>query len=456
MAEPASLLEHLRFGYGPKASDVVVVGGVGVGGGAGGGVDPDRVLAQLTADDPAGAAWARPGLAERDAAQAQAKREKAAGMDPKQRISFRYKVVEADDIESFVSRPAVSDLGFVERLVNLWANRLTISDVSGGVMHYVASYRDEAIRPHIAGRFADLLRASIWHPGMQVYLSQTSSVGPRSGYGIAKKRGLNENLAREFLELHSMGSGFTQGDVTELARLLAGMQVRPGGPAMDHRAIEPGVKVILGTTYRDDDPVAEINRLVDTVALRPETAGSVAFMLARHFIADTPPDDLVQALTRSYSATGGALVALYDVLLRHPAAQDPVLHKLRSPQEFIAASLRALGLQGQERGLVGRMKKTLLVPQALSRMGQPVFRARRPDGWPEVAAGWMTPPMMAARIDWAVDLGRGLGAASDPAALARHVLGDHAGPDLHRAVAAAEQRWEGLAVLLAAPDFMRR
>ena len=446
LAEPASLIEHIRFGYGPKASDILTVGGV----------EPERVLAQLTAADPFGEIWTRPGMAARYALLEQAKQDKAAGVLGKASASYRFKALEAEDAESFVSRPAMADMGFVERLVNLWANRLTISNASGGVLRYMGSFRDEAIRPHIAGRFAEMLQAALWHPGMLVYLTQTSSVGPNSSYGKAKGRGLNENLAREFLELHAMGSGYSQADVTELARLLAGMQNGPGGPIMDHRALEPGVKRVLGESYRDDDPVAEINRLVDTVAQRPETANSVALMLARHFIADTPPQDLVQALAAAYLASEGALLPVYDSLLRHPAAQDPVLHKLRSPQEFTAATLRALGLQGQERGLVGKLKKTLLVPQALARMGQPPFCARRPDGWPEVASGWMTPPMMAARIDWAVDLGRAKGEGSDPVGLARQLLGDLAGPDLHRAVAAAEQRWEGLALLLASPDFMRR
>ena len=446
MAEPASLLEHIRFGYGPKASDTLAPGGV----------EPDRVLAQLTAPDPLGQAWNRPGMAERYALIALGKRQKAAGIRGKENAGYDFKALEAADAESFTSRAAVTDAGFAERLVNLWANRLTISDASGGVLRYMGSYRDEAIRPHVAGRFADMLRASLWHPGMLVYLTQTSSVGPNSSYGKAKGRGLNENLAREFLELHSMGAGYSQADITELARLLAGMQNGPMGPQMDFRALEPGVKLILGRRYGDDDPVGEINRLVEIVALRPETALSVARMLARHFSADTPPSDLVQALSRAYRDAEGALLPVYATLLRHPSVQDPEMRKLRSPQEYVAATLRAFGLQGQERGLTGKKNRSLLVPQALSRMGQPVFRARRPDGWPEVSAGWMTPPMMASRIDWAVDLGRAMGAGSDPIALARHLMGDLAGPDLHRAVAGAEQRWEGLALLLASPDFMRR
>ena len=444
--DPASLLEEIRFGYGPRAARPL----------GDGGVDADRVLAQLTADDPSGRAWDRPTLASRYILidQYEAEKATAAGVQPATVQTL--KALQVADIDTFVGRPAFAAAGFVERLVNLWANRITISNASGGIARYVQSFRDEAIRPHIAGRYGDMLKATLWHPGMQFYLTQASSFGPDSIAGKRKGRGLNENLAREFLELHSMGAGYSQADITELARLLAGMQNGPMGPQMDFRALEPGVKLILGGRYGDDDPVGEINRLVEIVALRPETALSVARMLARHFSADTPPSDLVQALSRAYRDAEGALLPVYATLLRHPSVQNPELHKLRSPQEYVAATLRAFGLQGQERGLTGKKNRSLLVPQALSRMGQPVFRARRPDGWPEVSAGWMTPPMMASRIDWAVDLGRAMGAGSDPIALARHLIGDLAGPDLHRAVAGAEQRWEGLALLLASPDFMRR
>lgn len=440
-----SLLEIIRFGYGPTKGQVMAAGGV----------DPDRLLAQLGSDDLAAQVWNRPTLADRYDLLAVRGAEKRKG-EPEDSASERMKEILTQDKISFVARPVVAELGFVERLVNLWANRMTVANTAGAG-NYIQPFRDEAIRPHIGGRFADMLRSALWHPAMHFYLNQTRSVGPNSSLGLRKGRGLNENLAREFLELHAMSTGYDQRDVTELARLMAGMVQDKRGLRMDQRSVEPGPKVILGTTYTDADPMAEINRLVETVAARLETARSVALMLARHFIADEPPKGLVDAITRAYSTSDGDLPQTYRALLEHPASQNPDRQKLRSPQEYVAATLRAVGLTGLETGLPGlRKNRSFGVPDVLAKMGQPIFRARRPDGWPETAPGWMTPPMMAARLDWATDLSRIAGEKADPGAMADALLGDLATPMLHRAVRGAEQRWEGLAVLLGSPDFMRR
>jgi uncharacterized protein (DUF1800 family) len=322
---------------------------------------------------------------------------------------------------------------------------------------YIQPFRDEVIRANLTGRYADMLRAALWHPAMQIYLNQNSSIGPGSSLAKRKGRGLNENLAREFLELHAMGTGYTQSDVTELARLLAGMYNNERGRGVNMAAVSPGRKVVLGVSFSDDDPEAEINRMVDTVAARPETAHSVAYTLARHFIADVPPQDLVDLLGQTYLDTGGELLPIYRALVQHPAAGFPTLAKLRSPQEYAVAGLRALGLTGRETTLPGQHKRDgFRLVETMERMGQPIFRARRPDGWPEVAAGWLTAPMMAARIDFAADLARAAGDRADPVGLTDHVLGGLASPALRPSVQGAEQRWEGVAVLLGSPDFMRR
>ena len=444
--DSASLLEEIRFGYGPRAGTTPAAGGV----------EPDRVLAQLTATDPAAAAWDRPGIVERYALFDQFQQEKLSGPPGKAGAGFQLKLMEKADEETFVSRPAAAALGFVERLVNLWSNRITIADAAGGVTRYIQNFRDEAVRPHIAGRYAELLKATLWHPGMLTYLTQLGSTGPNSRLGLRKGIGLNENLAREFLELHSMGSGYTQDDVTQLAALLAGMITDAQGSRVEDRRVEPGLKHILGQAYGDRDPMAEIDRLVENVAHRPETALATAHYLARHFIADEPPADLVAALAATYTANDTNLTPVYRTLLEHPAAQSPDRQKLRSPQEFAAASLRLVGLTGQETDMDGFNKKSMQVPAALARMGQPVFRAARPDGWPEISPGWMTPPMVAARVDWAVDLARAAGGRADPVALGDFALGPYGSPLLRQAIGGAEQRWEGLAVLFASPDFSRR
>ena len=441
MTEPASLLEEIRFGYGPLLGAPLAPGGV----------DPDRVLAQLTAPDPAGEAWTGPGLAARQATRNEAKRRKL-GLPPQGTV-LPLRDVGRRDAVGFIARPATARSGFVERLVNLWANRLTVSAVGGPVV-FIPPYRDEAIRPHIGGRFADMLRASLWHPAMLSYLNQNRSSGPNSDLGLRKGRGMNENLAREFLELHSIRYGFDQTDVTELARLLAGMRADATMRSMDLRAVEPGAKTILGTRYGEG--VDEIDRLVDTAAARPETAQSVALMLARHFLADEPPADLVEALTQIYLHEDGHLPPLYRTLLSHPAAQNRTLTKLRSPQEYMAATLRAVGLTGDPEETAVFRKRALRLSEVIARMGQSIFAASRPDGWPERAEPWLTPPTLASRLDWAADLARLTGDRANPVAQTRAVLGDLASPLLLSAVAGAEQRWEGLAVLLGSPEMMRR
>lgn len=443
--DPASLLEEIRFGYGPRLGATLGPGGI----------EPARVLAQLSAPDTRGAAWNQPGMAERLGLtqRYEAERKSAAGVSPE--LARRLKDQAVADVLTFIARPAFADAGFAERLVNLWANRITVSNASGGLQRVIQSFRDEAIRPYVATSYDRMLRAALWHPAMQIYLTQANSIGPNSPMGKRRGKGLNENLAREFLELHSMRSGFSQADVTELARLLAGMKTDAEGSRVDPRRAEPGVKVILGETFRDHDPRAEIDRLVALVARRRETAQNVAFSLARHFIADSPPPDLVAALAQTYLDHDTALPPVYRLLLQHPAARTPERLKLRSPQEFVAASLRLLGLTGPGgAALFDKLKRHL--PQVLSDMGQPPLRALRPDGWPEVAEGWLTPPMVAARLDWAVDIARRTGAKIDPLAMLDAALGRFASPLLRQAVGAAEQRWEGLAVLLGSPEFSRR
>lgn len=445
-------LAQIRFGYGPAAGEAEA-----------GAFTPEGLMAQLTAPDPEGDRFARPdsvtrqALMDRHRAEVRRRRKTGDMSDQDENAPGRQlKTIFAEDQLAFVLRPVAARNGFVERLANLWANRLTVG-VVGNAGLLIEPFQAEVARAHLAGRFEDMLRAALWHPAMQVYLDQKRSIGPKSNLGLRKGLGLNENLAREFLELHSMGTGYTQADVTELARLLAGMQPDANGPGLNTAAVEPGVKTILGQRFGDDDPVAEIDRLVSVVAARPETALSVARLLARHFISDDPPADLVEALTQAYLRDGGDLPLLYRVLLDHPAAQDPALAKLRSPQEYAAACLRALGLTGRETGLPGlHGKQGFRLPEALMRMGQPIFRPRGPDGWPEAAEDWLTPPMMAARIDFAVDAARAAAETKDPLVVTDLVLGDLASPPLRFAVQGAEQRWEGVAVLLGSPEFMRR
>lgn len=438
---PASLIELVRFGYGPRPGE----------GHDGAGLDPARLLDQLA---DAAKPIPRKLLTIRDrldllaAQRAAAEAVKAGGA----RVNEAQKTLRAlgvEEVSDWIWDAVMAQNGFAERLVNFWANRLTVAWRKGVGAYFLGPYREEAIRPHIAGRYGDMLAASAWHPAMMEYLDQIASIGPDSELGLKRRKGLNENYAREFLELHTMGAGYTQPDVTELARLFAGMQYDTTGTFFDAARAEPGPKVILGESYATG--IGEIARLIGTVARRPETAQSVALALARHFIADDPPPDLVEAMAQAYLGGETALMPVYRALLEHPAAHDPIFHKLRSPHEYMVATLRALDLNSD----LATGKGWLKAPQALTAMAQSGYRTPGPDGWPDSAEAWATGPALAARLNWGEALARRFGEKADPAAMARAVLGGGEEATI-LAAGRAEQRWEGVAVLLGAPAFMRR
>lgn len=435
-----SLIEFVRFGYGPAPDDRL----------EGAGVDPGRLLGQVSG----GGAVLRARMTSRERLELLIEQRRASEaaksggpkVNPAQTALRALAVQEARD---WVWGAVSSKTGFAERLVNFWANRLTVAWRKGPAAYLLGPYRDEAIRPHVAGKFDDMLAASAWHPAMMEYLDQVASTGPGSVLGRRKRKGLNENFAREFLELHSMGEGYGQRDVTELARLFAGMHYTIDGAYFDRDREEPGEKMILGQAFGPGSD--EIARLIRTVARRPETAAHVARALAMHFIADDPPAELVAGMKRAYLESETDLLPVYRVLLEHPAAADPALRKVRSPHEYVVATLRALGLTPDLASGKGRLKTT----EALAAMGQRVFRAPGPDGWPDTVDDWITGPALAARLNWAEMLGRRFGEQADPEALALRTLGAEE-EDTVKAVGRAEQRWEGLAVLLGAPAFMRR
>jgi uncharacterized protein (DUF1800 family) len=344
-----------------------------------------------------------------------------------------------------------------ERLVAFWADHFTTVPRNRIERVLPLAMIDEAIRPHVAGRFADMLRAVITHPAMLVYLDQAGSVGPGSRAAKGGKRGLNENLARELLELHTLGVGapYTQGDVRELAELLTGLGADPReGFTFKPRQAEPGAETVLGQTFAGEglEPVLQA---LDHLAGRPETARHLAGKLAAHFVADTPDAGLVEDLAAVFADTGGDLRAVALALVSHP--QPPEAGKVRQPHDFLVAALRALGI-GPEAvmGAPPRLLKSLVLTP-LEAMGQPYLQAPGPDGWPEAAADWITPQGLAARIDWALrapeQLVRPL---PDPRRFVETALGRGASDRLVWAVSAAESARDGVGLVLASPEFNRR
>lgn len=338
-----------------------------------------------------------------------------------------------------------------ERWVMFWANHFTVSATKGATAGMVWPFENEAIRPNATGRFATLLRAATVHPGMLLYLDNAQSIGPDSRQGQRRGRGLNENLARELLELHTVGvkGGYTQGDVRELARLLTGWTVgnpqrpQPGFVAALH---DPGPKQVMGRRYREG-PQA-LDEVLNDLARHPATADHLADKLARHFVADDPPPALVQAVARRHRDTDGDLLQVADALFGHElawAAHRP--GKVRRPEELMLSAHRLLQLP------MGQPERSLA---ALTTMGQAVGRAPSPQGWPDRHDDWLGPDALLKRVEWAMAMGRTNGNLADARQLADLAWGPALSNDSRQQIARAESGAQALTLLLASPEFQRR
>ncbi len=357
-----------------------------------------------------------------------------------------------------IARALDAPSGLRERLAWFWADHFTTTARARRDAGLPSAMLDEAIRPNLTGPFSVLLQAAITHPAMLAYLDQSLSFGPNSRIGKKRGKGVNENLARELLELHTLGAGagYTQEDVRQMAELLTGLVIAKDGFRFDKRRAEPGAETVLGTRY-DGDTLDAVLRALDDLARREETAAHIARKLAVHFISDTPEEALVSALTDAWTRSDGSLMAVYAELLAHPTAAAPTADKARQPIDFIIASLRALGVTAEDvTGMDdGPFRRLILKPMA--DMGQPWQAAPGPDGWPEAPETWISPQGMAARITWAMDTpARLTRPLPDPAALMHSALGPRASPALTWAVPKSESQSEALGLVLVSPEFNRR
>lgn len=348
---------------------------------------------------------------------------------------------------------------FHERLVWFWGNHFTIAISNARMLPWPLAYETEAIRPHVLGRFEDLLLAVARHPGMLAYLDNAVSIGPNSRAGRYSGRGLNENFARELLELHTIGvdGGYTQDDVIALAKLLTGWSVFRGPEVKGEDAFnffpnrhEPGEKIILGERYGEGE--AEGVRALKTLARHPRTARNIALKFARHFVAEQPSPAAVGRLEAVFRDTGGDLKALALAAIEEPEAWSPRQTKMRTPVEFLTAVIR--GLNGAA-PVEGRFLERLV--QSARLMGQMPFMAGSPKGFSDEAKVWSGPDAMLERVEWAHAVADQIGsAARDPLAIARDLLGPLLSERTTTAIARAESPVRGLALFLASPEFQRR
>jgi uncharacterized protein (DUF1800 family) len=455
---------------------------------------PERwLLAQLDRYKPAPAAWQ--GAARTPAlVDAWLRQQRATRQAPEdQRSGIREAYLRAGReayttaVGARLANALQSPTPFVDRLVHFWANHFAVSVDKLLIVGLAGGFEADAIRPHVLGRFEDLLLAALTHPAMLLYLDQAQSVGPRSAVGTRagerrqRPRGLNENLAREILELHTLGvrSGYTQDDVTELARALTGwtlpsddLAVASGGasgatsgaePATTPGATsaatfrfvpamhEPGPRTVRGRTYTAPaEPAAgdqQARAILRDLVAAPATARHIATKLARHFVADEPPPALVQRLAETFERTGGDLPALYRVLVSAPESWAAPATKFKSPFDWAVSGLRALG-------------RTELPPtqavQLMNQLGQPVWRPGSPAGYDDTSAAWAAPDALVRRVEVAQRLASQAGSAVDARTLAPRVLPGALGPDTAGALARAESAGTALALLLVSPEFLRR
>jgi uncharacterized protein (DUF1800 family) len=350
---------------------------------------------------------------------------------------------------------ATTDAAFLERLVMFWSNHFCVSANKGPVRGIAGAYEREVIRPHVLGSFTDMLLAVEKHPAMIVYLDNQVSVGPSSRAGTNRSLGLNENLAREILELHTLGvgGGYSQQDVTNFARIITGWTVgnlanavsEPGKFFFAPARHEPGEWTVIGKRY----PARGLQTGEDVLrdlAVHPATARHIANKLARHFVAEEPPPALVAKLERTFLDTKGDLAAVAKALAQANEAWEAPTAKVLPPYDFLVSLLRGLSLEPKPGDLL----------RLSAMLGEPLWRPPAPAGWPDADTAWAAPSSLRERLRIAEVAARQADRLVDPRQVVDDLFGEAVGTATRQAVARAETREQGLELLIMSPEFQRR
>ncbi|CAN5338497.1 DUF1800 family protein [soil metagenome] len=380
----------------------------------------------------------------------------APAKEPPKPLNIIQKTYRAEALAR-IQRATMTESGFVERLVAFWSNHFCISANKGELARmWAGAFEREAIRPHVLGRFSDMVLAVEQHPAMIFFLDNQQSIGPQSRAGQNRKRGLNENLAREIMELHTLGvnGGYTQADVTSLARIItgwsfAGREGRLGPPGtfvFNANAHEPGPQKLLGKVY-EDTGIAQGEAALGDIARHPSTVKFIATKFVRHFIADDPPPALVAKLEATFRKSNGDLRAMTLALVDADEAWRAPMTKIRTPYEYLVAAGRMMGRipEDPQRTLGG-----------LNVLGQPLWTPAGPNGFADTNAAWAAPEGIKLRLDIASQISSRIGDSIDPRALLDVVAGDAASTETRQTVERAESRQQALALLLMSPEFQRR
>ncbi|MBV9345295.1 MAG: DUF1800 domain-containing protein [Gammaproteobacteria bacterium] len=460
IAAPAAIAAN-RFGLGARPGELERIGSAGA----------DWLRAQLRGGPPLLAAdelqEAAQTLREALALRRELQAERRAAADvaaAQQRLGAFLRPIYAAEATARLRAAVGSERPFLERLVHFWSNHFAVSVDKQLLAGLAGGFEREAIRPHLLGPFRELLRAVEMHPAMLLYLDNHLSVGPHSPAALRRERrdpahrvGLNENLAREILELHTLGvgGGYTQNDVTRFAEVLTGWSIgggegraagEPGRFVFRAELHEPGARVVLNTRYADAG-LGQGTAVLDDLARHPATAHFIATKLARHFIADEPPEPAVRRIAGVFTATEGDLRAVYGALLEAREAWAQPLAKYKTPADYVISAYRGLEI-APEAG------KNPLAPFEL--LGQRTWQPGSPAGWPDRSADWDGASALLKRVQWAEALGARLGSSRAAATLAPQLLGANLGEASAHAIQHASSGAQAVTLLLASPEFMRR
>jgi uncharacterized protein (DUF1800 family) len=345
-----------------------------------------------------------------------------------------------------------AEIGFTERLVWFWSNHFCVS--ADSIRSMAGAYEREAIRPHVLGRFTDLVLAAEGHPAMLYYLDNLGSMGANSIAGLNRARGLNENMAREVMELHTLGvrSGYSQADVTSFANILTGWSWLPPADNPEHggefsfnpRLHEPGAQTVLGKSYADEG-VEQGRAALRDFAAHPATATHLAEKLARHFIADAPPPELVERMAAVFRDTDGDLKEVSKTMVTSPETWAVPPAKLKRPSEWVVGIARAAGITSVD-------PKRFTGGQAL--LGEGLWRPPAPKGFADDEASWIDG--VGRRLDIANNVAEREAGQLDPNYVIDTVLEGCVSAEVRQTVGRAESRQQALALLFMAAEFQRR
>jgi uncharacterized protein (DUF1800 family) len=401
-----------RLGYGPAPGELARVADLGLAGYIDEQLQPRRIelpaaLAQRLQSLPT-LAWSTPELAARYRAAIEAGKDGSTAAQAARRDLLQPIVLEAG--EARLAAAVQSPRQLEEVLVDFWFNHFNVFAGKGLDRVLVAHYEREAIRPHVLGRFRDLLGATARHPAMLFYLDNWLSAAPgfKPRPEAPRAGGLNENYARELMELHTLGvdGGYTQRDVTELARIFTGWTLRPAGPgagpsvfAFAPRRHDTGSKQWLGHTVAPRGQ-AEGEWALDVLAAHPATARHVSRKLAQYFVADTPPAALVDRLAARFGESQGDIAAVLRLLFDSPEFRAPEHRgtKFKTPYRYLVSTLRAGAVP------VDNVRPLLA---ALAQLGMPLYGCATPDGYKNTEAAWLSPDAMTRRIGFATAVAAG-------------------------------------------------